>query len=41
MNASIKLFGDFEVSKYFKLLRTKTNEKKFERDQVIQKDLLH
>jgi len=35
MNASIKLFGDFEVSKYFKLLKTKTHEKKFERDQVM------
>ena len=35
MNASIKLFGDFEVSKAFKLSKTRTHEKKFERDQVI------
>ena len=34
MNASVRLFGDFEVSKVFKLFKTKTHEKKFERDQV-------
>ena len=34
MDATIRLFGDFEVSKGYKLLKTITHAKKFDRDQV-------
>ena len=37
MNVSMRIFGDYEVSKEVKLAKTKTHEKKFERDQVITK----
>ena len=34
MNISIRMFGDFEVSKEEKLIFTKTHEHKFNKNQV-------
>ena len=35
MNISIRMFGDFEVSKEEKLIFTKTHQQKFNKNQVI------